>query len=309
MKYAVGVDVGGTNTRVALLDEDLNLISREQFATDTEDPETTLQQIAAVVESFDRDIAGIGMSCPGPLDLIHGTVLAAPNLGEAWRGYDLTGRLEELTGVQTTLENDANLACLAEAELGEGKGLHCVNFMTISTGVGSGQAIDGKIVQGSHGFAHEIANVILWRDGPSQGQLKNGACEAICSGTAITRRAKAAGLNVRHAGEVNDLALQGNEAAAEIMEDAREYLANMIAAVYAINDPDIMILGGSVAMKIPGFADDLEKRVKEKVYAPLQPYVKIRKSTLSEDSGLIGAGVLAFSKAAEAAGAAGQGSF
>ena len=81
------------------------------------------------------------------------------------------------------------------------------------------------------------------------------------------------------------------------MEDAKEYLANMIAIVYAVNDPDIVILGGSVAMKIDGFVEDVEARVREKVYDPLRDLVMVHKSTLSEDSGLLGAAVLAFDQA------------
>lgn len=300
-KYAVGVDIGGTNTRVALIDEDLNLEKRVQFPTDVDNPEETIKKIASTIETFEKDIEGIGISCPGPLDLINGYVIASPNLGEDWWGYKSTERLTELTGAPAYLENDANLAALAEAVIGEGKDKRFVNFLTISTGLGSGQVIDKKIYIGAHGFAQEVANVIMWENGPSHGRIIPGGIEAISSGTAITTRAQQAGLDVKHAGEVNDLALAGNETAAQIMEDAKEYLANFIAGLLAINDPEIVILGGSVAMKIDGFVEDIENRVKEKVYAPVKPYVDIRKSTLDEDSGLIGAGYLAFSKAEEKA--------
>lgn len=296
MKYAIGIDVGGTNTRVALVDEDFNLIERVQFPTDAQDPQATLERIADNIASFNRPVEGIGMSCPGPLDLIRGCVLSAPNLGVKWRGYDLTGTLSQLTGVPVWLENDANLAALAEAVLGEGKDLRYVDFLTVSTGLGCGQVIDRQIFGGAHGFAQEVANCILWRNGPQHGTLKSGAVEAICSGTAITNRAKAAGLSVRHAGEVNDLAKAGNPTAMEIMEDAIEYLANFIAVLYAMTDPEIVILGGSVSMKIDGFVEQIEARVKDKVYDPVKPYVKVRKSTLNEDSGLLGAAYLAFDR-------------
>ena len=71
MKYAVAIDIGGTNTRVALIDEELNIVSREQFSTDNKEPEITLNKISDIVKAFDKDITGIGMSCPGPLDLIN----------------------------------------------------------------------------------------------------------------------------------------------------------------------------------------------------------------------------------------------
>ncbi|MCF0260330.1 MAG: ROK family protein [Erysipelotrichaceae bacterium] len=298
MKYAVGVDIGGTNTRVALVDEELNLLKRVQFATDTSDPEATLRKVASTIDSFGKDVVGVGVSCPGPLDLINGYVISTPNLQEKWWGYPITEKLTEmLDGVPSYLENDANLAALAEAVVGEGKDKRFVQFLTISTGLGSGQVIDKKLVIGAHGFAHEVANCILWKDGPQHGVILPGGVEAICSGTAITTRAQKAGLDVAHAGEVNDLANAGNETAAAIMDDAKEYLANFIATLIAVTDPEIIILGGSVAMKIDGFVEDVEDRVRDKVFAPLKPYVMLRRSTLNEDSGLLGAGYLAFSKA------------
>lgn len=299
MKYAIGIDIGGSNTRVALVDEDMNLVKRVQFPTNPEDPDETFKKIASTIESFDRPAVGIGISCPGPLDLKSGFILASPNLGEAWWAKPIPETLTDMTGLPCYLENDANLAGLAEAVIGDGKDKRYVQFLTISTGVGSGQVIEKEIFDGAHGFAHEIANCILWKDGPQQGRLVPGSVESICSGTAITKRAREAGLDVKHAGEVNDLAKAGNETAEQIMDDAKEYLANMIATIIAINDPEIVILGGSVAMKIDGFTKDVEDRVKTKVFAPLKPYVDIRSSSLDEDSGLLGAGYLAFSKAAQ----------
>jgi len=80
------------------------------------------------------------------------------------------------------------------------------------------------------------------------------------------------------------------------MDDAKVYLANYIAGIQAFVDPEMVILGGSVALKIPGFVEEVENLVKEKVYAVIAPLVKVRKSTLNEDSGLLGAACLAFTK-------------
>lgn len=301
MKYAVGVDIGGTNTRVALFNENLDLEKRVQFPTDAADPEVTVKKIASTIESFNKPIEGVGISCPGPLDLINGYVISTPNLREKWWGYPITEEMSKLIGKPVYLENDANLAGLAEAVVGEGKDKRYVQFYTVSTGLGSGLCIDKKIYQGAHGFGNEVANCIMWKDGPSHGTIIPGGIEAISSGTAITTRAQKAGLDVAHAGEVNDLAAAGNETAKEIMEDAKEYLANFIAANIAITDPEIVILGGSVAMKIDGFVEDVQDRVREKVFGPVKAYVDLRRSTLSEDSGLIGAGYLAFSKSEDEA--------
>ena len=292
--YTAGIDIGGTNTRIALIDEAYEIIQRIQFPTDVNNPHATLQKIQETVQSFSVAIAGVGLSCPGPLDLKQGIILDTPNLKGGWHGLAVSKELSARLKVPVFLENDANLACLAEAVLGQGKDYSYVQFLTISTGLGSGLVIDKKIYQGAHGFAHEIANIPLWRNGPSHGSIYPGGVEAICSGTAITTRAKKAGLDVEHAGDVHALACSQNQTAIDIMEDAKEYLANTIAIIYAFVDPEIVILGGSVAIKIPGFVEDVEQRVKTKVYPNIQPLVKVVKTNLSEDSGLLGAACLAF---------------
>ena len=297
MKYSVAIDIGGTNTRVALADEELNIIERKQFATDSENPDVTLGKIAEVIKSFDCDIVGAGMSCPGPLDLINGKILTPPNLKGQWHNLKVAEELSKLINKPVYLENDANLAGLAEAVVGEGKDYNYVQFFTVSTGPGAGFVINKEIYHGAHGFGNEVANCVMMKDGPSHGSIIPGGIEAISSGTAITSRAVKAGLDVKHAGEVNDLAKAGNEVAKQIMDDAKEYLANFIGVVYGYADPEIVILGGSVALKIDGFVEEVEALAKERVYEIMKPYVKVRKSTLNEDSGLIGAAYLAFSKA------------
>ena len=297
MKYSVAIDIGGTNTRVALADEELNIIERKQFATDSENPDVTLGKIAEVIKSFDCDIVGAGMSCPGPLDLINGKILTPPNLKGQWHNHKVAEELSKLINKPVYLENDANLAGLAEAVVGEGKDYNYVQFFTVSTGLGAGFVINKEIYHGAHGFGNEVANCVMMKDGPSHGSIIPGGIEAISSGTAITSRAVKAGLDVKHAGEVNDLAKAGDEVAKQIMDDAKEYLANFIGVVYGYADPEIVILGGSVALKIDGFVEEVEALAKERVYEIMKPYVKVRKSTLNEDSGLIGAAYLAFSKA------------
>lgn len=297
MKYAIAIDIGGTNTRVALIDENYEIKDRQQFTTDNNDPDVTLDKIAAVIKNQTnglKEVVGVGMSCPGPLDLIGGSILTTPNLHGKWHGFPITEELKKRTGIPVYLENDANLAALAEAQIGEGKDYRFVQFLTVSTGLGAGFVIDRKIYHGSHGFANEVENCIMIQDGPSHGSIIPGGIEAISSGTAITKRAQDAGLFVKHAGEVNELALSGNEAAKRIMDDAKNYLANFIAFIYNYADPDIVILGGSVALKTDGFVEEVEALVKKKTYEFMQPYIRVRKSTLSEDSGLLGAAGLAF---------------
>lgn len=295
MKYSVAVDIGGTNTRVALVDEHYTILKRVQFATDANHYEPTLKQISETVKDFGVEVVGIGLSCPGPLDLIGGRVLETPNLKGDWWGLAITEKLSELTQCPVYLENDANLAGLAEAIIGQGKGKSIVQFITVSTGLGAGLVINGKIFQGAHGFANEVANAVMKQDGPSHGTIVPGGIEAISSGTAITLRAQAAGLKVEHAGQVNDLAKEGNELAQTIMEEAKQYLANFLGTLIAIIDPDVIVLGGSVALKIDGFVEEVSQRVKANMFEVMKEHVHIVKSNLNEDSGLLGAACLAFS--------------
>lgn len=163
MKYAVAIDIGGTNTRVALIDEKYKIEERAQFSTDADNPDITLFKIKQAIERFDKEIVGVGMSCPGPLDLIEGKILTTPNLHGKWHGLCITKELENLIHKPVYLENDANLAALAEAIIGEGKEYNIVQYLTVSTGLGAGLVINKKVFQGAHGFANEVANVCLDR--------------------------------------------------------------------------------------------------------------------------------------------------
>ena len=226
MRYAVGIDIGGTNTRVALIDETYHILERIQFSTDVNDPEKTLDKIAEIIAGFDKDIIGVGMSCPGPLDLLEGKILTTPNLYGKWHNYEVSKQLYKRIQVPVYLDNDANLAALAESYIGEGKDYNYVQYLTVSTGLGAGLVINKKIFLGAHGFANEVANSCMIHEGPSHGMIYPGGIEAISSGTGIVERARKQGLIVEHAGQVNDLAVQGNETAIQIMKEAKIYLAN-----------------------------------------------------------------------------------
>ena len=296
--YSVGVDIGGTQTRVALVNDIGEIFKKEAFKTLKDNPVENLNKINEIIKSFNVDVVGVGISCPGPLDLKNGIVLTPPNL-PGWHNFHLKAESEKIMQLPAFVENDANLAGLAEAVYGAGKGLDIVQYLTISTGIGGGLTINKEIYQGSNGFAQEIANSILWKDGPQQGILKKGSLESISSGTAITKRANDLGLLVDHAGEVNDLAKAGNKDAAVIMEDAKEYLSNMLAIMIAILDPNIIVLGGGVALKIDGFVKEIKDRVTSKVYDVQKDSINIVKAQLGDDNGLIGGAALAFLKVAE----------
>lgn len=161
----------------------------------------------------------------------------------------------------------------------------------------AGFVINKEIYHGAHGFGNEVANCVMMKDGPSHGSIIPGGIEAISSGTAITSRAVKAGLDVKHAGEVNDLGKSRKWSCKADNGWCKRISCKLYGVVYGYADPEIVILGGSVALKIDGFVEEVEALAKERVYEIMKPYVKVRKSTLNEDSGLIGAAYLAFSKA------------
>lgn len=146
MKYAVGIDIGGTNTRVALINESYEIIERIQFLTDVDDPDKTMDKIVETISSFKLDIVGVGMSCPGPLDLINGKIIQTPNLHGKWTGFSVSKELEKRIQIPVYLENDANLAALAESVIGEGKAYDYVQYLTVSTGLGAGLVINKKFL-------------------------------------------------------------------------------------------------------------------------------------------------------------------
>ena len=111
-----------------------------------------------MIKGFEKN-RRIGISCPKVIRLDRGIILTPPNL-PGWHNFELTKELEKITGISVQLENDANLAGLAETVIGAGKGKKIVEFLTISTGVGAGLCIDGQIYRGAKGFAQEVANCI-----------------------------------------------------------------------------------------------------------------------------------------------------
>lgn len=295
MAKVVSIDIGGTNTRVALVNEDYEIIERVSFRTDPENPEITLNRIGEEISAFNTEVLGLGLSCPGPLDLKKGIVLESPNL-PGWHGLHLVKALKDLTGLSAYLENDANLAGLAEATIGAGKVYNHVQYLTVSTGLGGGFIVDGEIYIGHRGFAQEIANVILQPGGFSIGNLQAGSLESLCSGTGIVAQAKAVGIDAEHAGIVNDLALAGNEEAQRIMKETKEYMSQAIAGIYAFLDPGIVVLGGSVALKTKGYIEEVEALVKEKVYDVVKENVKLVPASLGDDNGILGGAILVFNK-------------
>jgi len=180
---AIAIDLGGTNSRVAAITADGTMIERLSQDTQADaEPEVVVHDLANAVAEVRRrigpvPIVGLGVAAPGPLNHVTGIVFQTPNLPR-WHNVPLATWLTELTGLPVFLGNDANLAALAEARRGAGRGASNLVYLTVSTGVGSGMVVHGRLLLGEHGAAAEAGHTTISLDGPLCGCGNHGCLEA-----------------------------------------------------------------------------------------------------------------------------------
>ena len=192
--------------------------------------------------------------------------------------------------------NDANVAGLAEAILGAGKGKPSCFYVTISTGIGGAFVVDGKLVSGGRGHAGEIGNIIVKNNGYKHGALNAGAAEGEASGTAVTRKGKELiGEEVQHAGHVFELASQGNEVAQQLVDEFIDNISTMFANISHVVDPHCIVIGGGVMKAKEHFWDRLVEAFNSKVHVGMQGHIKFTTAEI-EDCGAIGAVMLPMSQ-------------
>ncbi|MFW5696322.1 MAG: ROK family protein, partial [Phototrophicaceae bacterium] len=163
--YVIGVDLGGTRLRAALLDTDFNIVKREETLTKAhEGRDATLDRIKSLIrEILPEDtstVRGIGISAPGPLNPNTGVVVAPPNL-PGWQDVQLGHILKEAFDLPVYVGNDANVAMLAEAAHGSAQGYRHAIYITVSTGIGSGIVVDGRLLLGKQGLAAEAGHMVM----------------------------------------------------------------------------------------------------------------------------------------------------
>ena len=306
MGRIIAVDIGGTHMRAALYEQDNpKPIAHQRTATEADKP-GVYDRLRAAVEAVwpkDKEVLGIGISSPGPLDPHTGHVLATPNITE-WHDFPLAPKLSEDFGVPAFLSNDANLGALGEWKFGAARGHANVLYLTISTGVGGGVIEDNRLVQGYHGLAAELGHIILDPNGPMCPCGFAGHLEAYASGPSIVRYVleqikqgvnssltAGEGLTAR---QVAEAARQGDSLAISAYRRAGEYLGIGVANFLVSFDPSIVILGGGVttagALLFDPFKASLQKRVFHPRYLE---NLKIAMSDLGDDVALLGALALA----------------
>lgn len=311
MKYCFGVDLGGTTVKMGLFQENGKLTDKWEIKTRTENEgEAILPDIAASIKEkmgevhiVKEDVVGIGIGVPAAV-VNGGEVLETTNLG--W-GYKAVKReLEEMTGIQVSVENDANVAALGEMWQGGGKGYQSLVMVTLGTGVGGGVIVNGRILSGKSGGAGEIGHLVVEPDETEKcGCGKTGCLEQYASATGIARLAKRklatnkkttvlCAENVT-AKEVFDAVKAGDEVAKEIAEEFGQYLGYALSDVGAVLDPEAFIIGGGVSRAGEVLLDYIKKYYIEKAFCTCEN-VKFELAQLQNDAGIYGAAKLVLTK-------------
>lgn len=299
MNYYIGIDLGGSNVRVAKMDAEGRIV-QDVIAPShgKEGPEKIEANILGLLEQFDlSDVRSIGLAIPGPVDAEKNVITMATNI-PGCEGYPFAANMEKITGIPVFLDNDANAAGLAEALLGSGKGYNIVYFITHSTGIGGGLIINGKIISGHKGYAGEIANVIVDPEAkqyPIYKHLNRGGVETIASGTAIGLIGNdLIGPEANSARKVFILATEGNEKAKAILDKMSKDLATCMAQISAIVAPDCFVIGGGCAKSSMLYFDQLKEYFKSMAHEGMRE-VPILKAALQEP-GVLGAAMIGKSR-------------
>lgn len=298
MKKYIGVDLGGTNVRVAVVDENGNVLAQKKSPSyaqvSVEKVMENIEELISGLPEYDK-CSGIGVGVPGPCDQKTGSMVLATNL-PGFQGYSIASRLSLKFNMPAYIDNDANVAALAEAVVGAGKGKKVVYYITLSTGIGGGLVVNGECISGKHGFCGEVANIIIDRNREKVNYLTVGAVENEASGTSITRKANAAmpDKHFEHAGQVFDLAAEGDPKAKAIVDEATGDLAQLFATIAGVVDPDIFVLGGGMMQSSDKFLPQMIEKYKAITHVQLHD-TEFVMASLAEP-GIIGAAMLPKSK-------------
>ncbi|MBR3228241.1 MAG: ROK family protein [Erysipelotrichaceae bacterium] len=297
MKYYVGIDLGGTNVRVAKVNEDGRIVhDMIEESHGAEGPrELVRDTIFSMLDRVEglKECEGIGIAVPGPVDVYRMVMPISNNLA-GFEDYPLADLIAERYGIPVYLDNDANMAGLAEAVLGAGKGMPIVFYITQSTGIGGALIVDGRVVSGQTGFAGEVGNIIV-KDGCKRYSryLNAGSAESEASGTGLARKAVELYGKGTNARTLFDKIKEGDERAKEIVDEMADQMGRLLATIGQVVDPHVFVLGGGVSKSSDFFWPRMIESY-HKYFNGIR-YAEVRKAELSEP-GVLGAAMLAKEK-------------
>lgn len=293
MSYYLGIDLGGTNVRVAKVTKEGKILDIKQNPSlAKEDAETIFENICKTIDELGslENCLGIGICVPGPVDQEKGWLNMATNI-PALAKFPLVKRLEAYTSLPVYMDNDANVAGLAEALVGAGEGLPVVVYVTQSTGIGAGIIVNGQAVSGKHGYAGEVANLIIDPYAPKENHLNVGALENLASGTAIVKKAQAEiDPSIESGRTIFELYKEGHEKAIEIVDQMAKDFAVGLSLIAHVVDPYIFVIGGGVSKSADIYFNKVKEHYNQHVHEGMRN-VDIVLAQLAEP-GIVGAAML-----------------
>lgn len=312
-KFVIAIDLGGTNLRVATVTLEGKILRRISVPTMAQEGvEAVIDRMVSKVlelvgaEGVRRAMA-LAVAAPGPTDPWSGIIVEPPNL-PGWVRVPLKEILEARLGLTTYVGNDANVAALGEHSFGAGKGTMHMIYVTVSTGIGGGIIVDGRLLLGKNGGAGEVGHMTIDMNGPKCACGNIGCLEAFASGTAIARQAKerlrlgekstildAVGGDLsRVTGlEVVREAKKGDSLAADIMAAAATALGVGMVNLVNLFDPEAIVIGGGVSNAGPLLFEPVRHIVNERAMGIATRGLRIIPTALGDDVGLVGAAALA----------------
>jgi len=330
MKHAVaiGIDLGGTNLRIALVDREGLIVARDDQRTLADrGPDAVIEGIVASVDaliggaSVDRgSIAGVGLCTPGPLDLREGRIIHAANL-PGWTNVPIREALKEKLHLPVALENDGNAAAFGEFRAGAGRGCDPLVMLTLGTGVGAGVILNGRILHGHFDNAAELGHMIVVLDGLLCPCGQRGCLERYASADAVVRRVLDAdqsrerqrphhpsrdregavclsreweGTDVPlRAEDVAQAAVAGDPLCRRVWDEACLYLAVACVNIQHAFNPAKIVLGGGMSLVGTPLLDGVRKFLRAQAWSLHHDVPAIELSSLGADAGLIGSAALA----------------
>lgn len=310
--YAIGIDVGGTNTVVGLVDKRGQILRKGSLSTSKHaEVEDYLNELAGIIEEVLGDtskdqVKGIGAGTPNG-NYFTGSIEFAPNL--PWKGViPFAQMLEDRVGIPVALTNDANAAAIGEMTYGAARGMKDFIVITLGTGVGSGIVVNGQLVYGSDGFAGELGHVIMRREnGRLCGCGRKGCLEAYTSATGVARTAREYLENKKDvvtklrnipideitSKDVFDAAIAGDELAKEIFNITGTMLGEAFADFVSFSSPEAIILFGGLTKAGDLIMDPIKKSMEANLLPIYKGKVSLIFSELKEsDAAVLGASAL-----------------
>lgn len=304
---ALAADLGGTNLRVAVVDRSGVVVERLKLATPSDGGSSSIiDEIVKAAETLldsDRKPLGFAIAAPGPLDIENGKIIRSPNLPEL-DGQSIVQKIEERLGLPCVLENDATAATIGENKYGASRGFRNVIGITLGTGVGGGLILEGKPYRGVNGMAGEIGHICIEPEGHPCGCGSRGCIEQYASATAIVRmtqemfhdfpdsdkdeNAQLTSKSIFEAG------VKGDRLALAVFSRVGVCLGITLAGLINVLTPDVIVIGGGVASGWNLFAGPMNDTVLERAFRLPAEHVKIVRSELGDDAGILGAASLIF---------------